>query len=64
MTNLWLLGQMKQPGRSVYRDFDRTTFIDFLEKLLDKQNFNLHKEVNDTLLLVSKWPDCLSYERV
>ena len=45
-----------------YRDFDRSTFIDFLEKLLDKQNFNLHKEVNGTLLLLPKWPDCLSYE--
>ena len=62
MTNMWLLGQMKQPGRNIYRDFDRSTFLDFLEKLLDKQNFNLHKEVNGTLLLVPKWTDCLSYE--
>ena len=53
---------MKQPGRSIYSDFDRLTFIDFLEKLLDKQNFNLHKEVNGTLLLVPKWTDCLSCE--
>ena len=62
MTNMWLLGQMKQPGRSIYRDLDRLTFIDFLEKLHDKKNFNLHKEVNGTLLLVPKWTDCLSYE--
>ena len=62
MTNMWLLVQMKQPVRSIYRDFDRMTFIDFLEKLLDKQNFNRYKEVNGTLLLVPKWTDCLSYE--
>ena len=39
MTNLWLLAQMRQPGRSIYADFDRNTFIDFLETLLDKDNF-------------------------
>ena len=52
LTNLWLLGQMKQPGRNIYHDFERTTFLDFLEKLLDKQSFNLHKEVNGSSLLV------------
>ena len=40
LTNLWLLAQMRQPGRSIYADFDRNTFIDFLETLLDKDNFN------------------------
>ena len=39
LTNLWLLAQMRQPGRSIYADFDRNTFIDFLETLLDKDNF-------------------------
>ena len=39
MTNLWLLAQMRQPGRSIYADFDRNTFVDFLETLLDKDNF-------------------------
>ena len=39
MTDLWLLAQMRQPGRSIYADFDRNTFIDFLETLLDKDNF-------------------------
>ena len=43
MTNIWLLAQMKQPGRIIYRDFDRSTFMDFLERLLDKKNFNLDK---------------------
>ena len=59
---MWLLAQMKQRGHSIYRDFDRCTFMDFLEKLLGKKNFNLHKEVNGSLLLVPKWTDCMSYE--
>ena len=46
MTNLWLLAQMKQPGRSIYKDFDKNTFMDFLEKLLDRDNFNFYKEVD------------------
>ena len=62
MTNMWLLAQMKQPGRSICRDFDRSTFTDFLEKLFDKKNFNLHKEVNGALLLLPKWTDCMSYK--
>ena len=60
MTNMWLL--VKQPGRSIYRDFDRSTFVDFLDRLLDKKNVNLHKEVNGTLLLVPKWTDRMSCE--
>ena len=62
MTNMRSLAQMKQRGRSIYGDFDRSTFVDFLERLLDKKNFNLHKEVNGTSLLVPKWTDCMSYE--
>ena len=62
MTNMWLPAQMKQPGRSIHRDFDRCTFVDFLETLLEKKHFNLHKEVNGTLLLVPRWTNCVSYE--
>ena len=62
MTNMWLLAQMKQPGRSIHRDLNGSTFMDFFERLLDKNNFNLHKEVNGTPLLVPKWTDCMSYE--
>ena len=62
MIHMWLLGQMKHPGRSIYRDFDRSTFMDFLERLFDEKNFNLHKEAHGTLLLVPKWTYCMSYE--
>ena len=62
MTNLWLLAQMRQPGRSIYADFDRNTFIDFLETLLDKDNFNLYKEVDGRPMISPCWSYCLSYE--
>ena len=62
LTNLWLLGQMRQPGRSIYQDFNRTTFTDFLDTLLDRDNFNFHKEVNGRTLISPCWSFCLSYE--
>ena len=62
MTNLWLLAQMRQPGRSIYADFDRNTFIDFLETLLDKDNFNFYKEVDGRPMISPSWSYCLSYE--
>ena len=37
MTNMWPLAQMKQPGRSIYRDYDKCTWMDFLETLLQKE---------------------------
>ena len=62
LTNLWLLGQMRQPGRSIYQDFTRTTWNDFLDTLLDRDNFNFHKEVNGRTLISPCWTFCLSYE--
>ena len=29
ITNMWLLAQMRQPGRHMYLDFDKDTFGDF-----------------------------------
>ena len=63
MTNLWLLAQMRQPGRTVYADFDRNTFIDFLETLLDKDNLNFYKEVDGRPMISPSWSYFLSYER-
>ena len=62
MTNLWLLAQMKQPGRSIYKDFDVSTFIDFLDRLCDRDNFHFYKEVDGRPLIAPKWSFCLSYE--
>ena len=62
MTNFWLLAQMKQSGRSILRDFDKNTFMDFLDKLLDRDNFNFLKEVDGRTLIARKWSYCFSYE--
>ena len=62
MTNLWLLAQMKQPGKSIYKDLDKNTFMDFLDKLLDRDNFNFYKETDGRPLIAPKWSYCLSYE--
>ena len=62
LTNLWLLAQMRQPGRSIYADFDRNTFVDFLETLLDKDNLNFYKEVDGGPMISPCWSYCLSYE--
>ena len=45
-TNLWLLAQMRQPGRSIHVDLDRCTFSDFLDTLLDKDNYYFYKKVD------------------
>ena len=62
MTNLWLLAQMRQPGRSIFQDLDRCTFSDFLDTHLDKDNFNFYKEVDGRPLITPCWTICLSYE--
>ena len=61
MTNFWPLAQMKQPGRSIYKDFDKSTFIEFLDRLFDRDNFHFYKEVEGRPL-IAKWSFCLSYE--
>ena len=61
MANLWLLAQMRQPGRAIYKDFDRNTFADILNKLLDRGN-NFCKEVDDSALISQQWSYCPSNE--
>ena len=62
MANLWLLAQMRQPGRSIYQDLDRCTFNDFLDTLLDRDNFNFFKEVEGRALISPSWSFRLSHE--
>ena len=61
-TNLWLFTQMRQPGRTIHKDYDRITFSDFPDTLLDRDNFNFDKEVGGQPLLAPRWSFCLSYE--
>ena len=56
------LAQMWQPGRTIYQDLDRCTFIDFLDTLLDKDSFNFYKQVEGRPLISPSWSFCLSYE--
>ena len=43
MENLWLLRQMRQPGRSINSDLTSSTFSNFLKIFLNKRNFKLKK---------------------
>ena len=39
MSNMWLLAQMREPGRKLHEDFDKDTFMDFADKLVSEKNF-------------------------
>ena len=62
MEALWLLAQMRQPGRSTYSDLTPSTFSNLLKILLNKRNFNIKKEVDGQLLSQPCWAHCLYYE--
>ena len=62
MGNMWLLAQLRQPGRSVFTDLEPSTFQKFLTQLLSKQDFNLQKEIQGQFLSSPSWAHCLSYE--
>ena len=62
LENMWLLGQLRQPGRAMFKDLARGTFESFLKILLNKRNFNYKKEVDGQLLTKPCWSHCLSYE--
>ena len=56
------LAQMRQPGRSIYKDLEKTALRDFLDTLLEEDNFNFYKEVDGRPLISPCWSFCLSYE--
>ena len=60
--NLWLLAQMRQPGRSIYSDLTPSTFSNILKILLNKRNFNVKKEVDGQPFSQPSWAHCLSFE--
>ena len=45
MSNMWLLAQLRQPGRSLFSDLQPTTFQRILKQLLGKEDFGLKKEL-------------------
>ena len=44
MSNLWLLAQVRQPGRHLNKDFTKDTFPEFLEELIGARNFRMDRE--------------------
>ena len=62
LSNCWLLGQQRQPGRALYSDVDSNTFPRILKELLGKKNFSLKKELEGQPLVAPPWGHCLSYE--
>ena len=59
MTHCWLLAQMRQPGRHLYSDFTRMTFIDFLDELLSERNFLVDKTIGDHRVVRKDWSLCI-----
>ena len=55
MSNMWLLAQMRQPGRHLYADL--------LSELLSTRNFRFRaRSVEGVKLVVPQWSHCLEYE--
>ena len=62
MSHMWLLSQMRQPGRHLVADLTDRTFSDLLEELLSENMFMLQREVAGMPLVVPRWEHCLEYE--
>ena len=62
MSHVWLVAQMRQPGRQLFSDLTPNTFPKFLEQLLSKKNFQFRKELPDKTVMAPVWTDCLEYE--
>ena len=50
MSNMWLLAQRRQLGRSLFSDLQPTTFQRILKQLLGKEDFGLKKGVTREVL--------------
>ena len=62
MSNMWLLAQMRQPGRRVYEEFNDRTWSDLLDELLSEDMFQLEQEVAGEKMITPRWERCLEYE--
>ena len=61
MANMFLLAQMRQPSRHLYRGLEVNTFSDFLDELLSDRNFFMESD-DDERLFIPPWNQCLNYE--
>ena len=62
MTNLWLLAQLRQPGRQLYADLTKDTFHDFLEELLSTDNFLMKRQIEGETWSAPVWTQCMDFE--
>ena len=63
MTHMWQLAKMRQPSRPMYADLDEKTWNNFLEELLNRENFNFRREIEGSGEMVGPdWNHCLEYE--
>ena len=63
MKHLWLLAQMRQPGRHAFSDLGKDTWTDLLEELLNKDNFLFERQIEGGGTLVGPdWNACLECE--
>ena len=63
MTNMWLFAQMREPGRKLYEDLDKHTFMDFAEELISEKNFLLERRINGVKVVIPQWDHCMNYEQ-
>ena len=62
MTNLWLLAQLRQPGRQLYADLTEDTSNDLLEELLSAVIFLMKSQIEGETWAAPIWTHCMEYE--
>ena len=62
MGNMWLLAQLRQPGRHLCSDLTPHTRNELFSELLSTRNFRLEREVYGVKMVVPQWSHCLEYE--
>ena len=54
MSNMWLLSQMRQPGRHLFIDFDDTTWPKLHEELVNRKNLNFQRQLQNKVFREKK----------
>ena len=62
MTNLWLLAQLRQPGRQLYAGPHKGHFNDFLGELLSTDNFLVKRQIEGQTWAAPIWSHCMEHE--
>ena len=62
MTNLWLLAQLRQPGRRLHADLTKDTFKDFLEEILATDSFILKGQIEGETRAAPIWTHFMDNE--